>query len=119
MTSRIPVFRSSNPEPPDTSTLDARLKAAGLDGDWPDEVDIETFRYMLARQITMYLNTWHGCPEPLCKRHRGCMAPHNRCTNVPDKPFDEAEWDRARVDIRRALDQHIAEAKASGAWKDE
>jgi hypothetical protein len=55
--------------------------------------------------IHMFLNAWPGCPEPICQRMRGCMAPDGTCANVP--PISEAEltakWPAVLVDLRRAL----------------
>jgi len=55
-----------------------RLKAAGLPPDEPWEAHNEFAR---ARRIAMWIDDWHGCPLPSCRRHRGCMAPYLYCTN--------------------------------------
>ncbi len=67
------------------SDLARRLAAVGLDDDL-DDVDLDTFRYRLARRIDMFLNDLPGCPEKLCRRMRGCMAPNGRCENHRDDP---------------------------------
>ncbi len=87
-----------------------RLAAAGLDEDDADEVDIDTFRRGLARRIAMFLNDFPGCPEKLCLRMRGCMAPNGLCENHrDDPPMTDEEWQKAKVDVRRALDRRFAE----------
>jgi hypothetical protein len=105
----------SAPRAHDTSTFGARMKAAGLDTFDPEAVDKDTFRRTLARIITMYTNEWHGCPELLCKRNRGCMAPHIHCSNVPQLSPEEAEkeWWKVRDDIVVALHEGIAERLAA------
>jgi hypothetical protein len=93
----------------DTSTYRQRLKAAGLDdGNKPDDMD--EFRHRIARSIAMFLNEWHGCPEPLCQRHRGCMTPNCVCTNIP-QPSDEEvarDWPLVKFEIYKALKQELA-----------
>ena len=93
-----------------TRTLARRLKAAGLDGDDPPE-DIDEFRYQFARRIYMFINDWHGCPELLCARNRGCMAPGNICANIPP-PTDEMErdWPRVQAEIYKAVKKRLADA---------
>ena len=93
----------------DTSNYQERLKAAGLDGDdVPDDAD--EFRNQLARRIVMFINAWHGCPELLCRRHRGCMAPSGDCSNLPPMPEEERnrDWPEARAEIYAALQEHLA-----------
>jgi hypothetical protein len=89
-----------------------RLKAAGLAGDMPEDtpVDMDAFRNRLARCIFMFVNACHGCPEPLCRRHHGCMAPNGRCSNLPPRPEKELErdWPRARAEIYKALQARLA-----------
>ncbi len=67
-------------------------------------------RLQLARQISMFLNTWHGCPEKLCRRQRGCMAPDSRCVNVPrPSPEERArDWPKLQYEIYTALKVEIA-----------
>lgn len=86
-----------------------RLKAAGIDDDtMPD--DIDEFRFQLARCISMFLNQWHGCPELICQRNRGCMAPNNICTNVPQRSSEEIdrEWRLVQAEIIQAVEAHLA-----------
>ncbi len=66
----------------------ARLKAAGLsDDDW-DSLN----EFVRARLRAMWRDDWHGCRLPMCRRHRGCMAPHlycsNRASRAPDRCAD-------------------------------
>jgi hypothetical protein len=93
----------------DTSTYEQRIKAAGLDGEPPEDMD--EFRDQFARRISMYLNEWHGCPELICRRNRGCMAPNNTCANVPELPPEEAEreWRKAQPDVYKVLHEVLAE----------
>jgi hypothetical protein len=93
----------------DTRSFDRRLKAAGLDNDTiPDNAD--EFRYQLARRISMFVNHWHGCPELLCQRNRGCMAPNNSCTNIEKESDEERRrtWPQTQVEVYKALKEHIA-----------
>jgi hypothetical protein len=80
-----------------------RLKAAGIG---PAEVptDIDAFRRALARQIYMFVNAWHGCREPMCRRHRGCMAPDDVCANVACLPaVTDEQWQKVQAEVRQAL----------------
>jgi hypothetical protein len=70
-------------------SFERRLAAAGLNRPMPE--DIDEFRLLLARRISMLRNRWRGCREPLCRRHRGCMAPRIVCANIPPLPPEEAE----------------------------
>jgi hypothetical protein len=90
-------------------SFERRLKAASLDDETMPE-DMDAFRYALARRIAMFLNRWHGCPEPICQRNRGCMAPNNTCTNIPPSSPEEMEreWPRVKVEIHNALKAHLA-----------
>jgi hypothetical protein len=86
-----------------------RLMAAGIDPEDDPPDDMDAFRYRLARMITMHLNDWPGCPEQICRRMRGCMAPGGSCTNhADDPPMTDEEWDEVRPKIRKALDKRIA-----------
>lgn len=86
-----------------------RLKAAGIDPDAMPE-DIDEFRGELARMIAMFIDEWHGCPEPLCQRNRGCMAPNIHCSNVePLSPEElERDWPRVQAEVYKALKEHLA-----------
>jgi hypothetical protein len=85
------------------SSLERRLKATGLDA--PDTGDIEDIRRRLTRRIAMVNNRWHGCPEPICRRNRGCMAPRIVCANIPPRaPADEERRVREiQAALRKAL----------------
>ena len=90
-------------------SFERRLKAAGLDNKtMPD--DIDEFRYSLARQICMFIDKWHGCPELICRRNRGCMAPNNTCPNLPRSSREEMdrEWPRVQAEVHYALKAHLA-----------
>ena len=97
----------------------ARLKAAGLDGDedW-DSLDMDDRRLRLARQIVMFMNEWTGCPEAICQRMRGCMAPDAYCANVPQPTEEELEaaWPQTLVTWRRALASAEAGRIREGTW---
>ena len=58
----------------------------------------------------MFVNRWHGCPERLCRRNRGCMAPDNFCANV-ERPTPEQmarDWPRVQAEVDKALKAEIA-----------
>lgn len=80
-----------------------RWKAAGMTDEVPE--DIDEFRMQLARQIYMYVNEWRGCPQRLCRRNQGCMAPEGRCSNVPQEELSWEEWEPVRDEVRKALDE--------------
>lgn len=86
-----------------------RLRLAGIDGEPPE--DIVAFRLQLARHFYMLINRWHGCPELLCRRNRGCMTPHIRCTNIEELPEDEfnRQWYAVKDDLYKALWAHLEE----------
>lgn len=90
--------------------LQRRLAVAGLDGDEEPE-DMDEFRHRLTREISMILNEWHGCPQRLCRRNGGCMAPEGLCSNVEYEPMTREEWEPVRVEVRRALDEMIADGR--------
>ena len=94
---------------------DARLKAAGLDQD-DAELDIDAVRQRLARKINMFLNEWPGCPEPICQRMRGCMAPDDLCANVPPISEEEltAQWPKVLAEVRHTIDGVQAERGRDG-----
>jgi len=57
-----------------------RLTAAGL----PPHDDRDSINeFGRARRRAMWINAWHGCPLPVCRRQRGCMAPYLYCANRP------------------------------------
>ena len=107
-----PPARAKQPTSPEDEARAAdcrrRMKAAGLDKDEvPDDMD--EVRNQMARRINMFVNEWEGCPEALCRRNRGCMAPNIDCTNARDVTMTEEEWDNARADIYKAVQARVAE----------
>jgi hypothetical protein len=83
-----------------------RIRAASLvrGDDDPVPDDIDEFRLNLARRIAMLINDWRGCPEPLCPRHRGCMAPYIACSNArPRPPVSDEQFARFKADFQRTL----------------
>ena len=87
-----------------------RLRAAGLDPGADPEQDMDAFRNQLARRIYMLINNWRGCKEPLCRRHRGCMAPNIDCANLPRPTPEQMErdWPRVQAEFYKALKAEIA-----------
>ena len=52
----------------------------------------------------MLINDWRGCPQGLCRRQRGCMAPDVVCSNArPLPPMAEADKQRAIGGVYRKL----------------
>ena len=92
-----------------------RLVAAGLvrGADAPAQ-DIDEFRNNMARRIAIFLNTWHGCPEPLCKRNRGCMAPRIHCSNAPPVEATPEELAETLALFQRMLREKVEENKTGG-----
>lgn len=99
----------------DKAAYERRIKAAGLSDEMPE--DIDEFRLDLARRVTMFVNNWRGCPEMLCQRNRGCMAPNITCTNAPPISQEERErdWPRVKAEIHFALKRHLANHAAEVA----
>lgn len=98
--------------------LARRLGAAGIDPQAEPPEDMDEFRRHFARYICMFVNDWRGCPLRLCRRMHGCMAPESQCANhADDPPMTREEWDVARVDIRRALDERIAACGGRDAFE--
>ena len=96
-----------------------RLRAAGIYPDGEVPADMEVFRNQLARRIHMLINTWRGCPEPLCRRNRGCMAPHIECANIP-RPSPEQmarDWPKVQAAVNKALQARLA-AEYSLSFRD-
>jgi len=62
----------------------------------------------------MAINRWHGCPQAICRRVRGCMAPRIRCSNAePHEPDPTGERTRrVTAEVRRALDAELARRAA-------
>lgn len=108
-TSAHPAEQPAHEDEDRGTSFDRRVKAAGIDPDAVPE-DMDEFRYTLARKIAMFVNAWHGCPERLCQRNRGCMAPNIACTNAkPLSPdWQEKEWPRVKVEVYKALKAHLA-----------
>ncbi len=91
-------------------SFERRLKAANINNEtMPDDAD--EFRYQLTRCICMFVNKWQGCPELVCRRNRGCMAPDNFCANLerPSAEAMERDWPRVRAEVYIAVKEHIAE----------
>ncbi|MGN6570769.1 MAG: hypothetical protein ACTHLO_05080 [Pseudolabrys sp.] len=98
--------------------LERRLRAAGLardDETSPQEIQADAFRAALARRIAMTINQWPGCPEPACKRARGCMAPRILCSNAHEKPMSEHAGTRAMARMARMLKARAEELEAEAA----
>jgi len=55
-----------------------------------------------------------GCPERICQRNRGCMAPNIHCSNVElPSPEQQAEdWPKVQFEVRTALNKILAERAA-------
>ncbi len=88
------------------------MKAAGFrKGDAPPD-DIDAVRTSLARRIAMLINDWRGCPEPLCRRMRGCMAPRIRCTNARPVKADPERTARTLALVKRAMRESPARDEA-------
>jgi len=66
----------------DPDNFEHRLRFAGLDPEGMADSRREN-RAQLGRMLTMFVTDWRGCPEPLCRRHRGCVTPKIRCSNLP------------------------------------
>jgi hypothetical protein len=85
-------------------SLQRRLHAAGMDRNDDTAENIHAFRYALARRIHMMIDDWHGCPQRLCRRNRGCMAPDNRCANQSSSPpASREETARLMAQVHRAM----------------
>ena len=96
-----------------------RLRAAGIDPDAEPPEDKDAFRNQLARRIAMFINSWRGCKEPLCRRNRGCMAPHIECANIP-RPSPEQmarDWPKVQAAVNKALQARLA-AEYSLSFRD-
>jgi hypothetical protein len=119
--SRADTSRASNepddraPKPSDEHQADyeRRLRAAGINEDECPE-NMDAFRYRLARMLCMFHNAWHGCPEKLCRRQRGCMAPDGFCANVkrPSPEERARDWPKLQLEVRTALDKVLAKRAA-------
>lgn len=98
------------------------MKAAGLareDADDTKPVDIDALRCKMARSIHMAINAWKGCPEPSCRRERGCMAPNNVCTNAPPSPqVSEEDLARTKAMFYRVLKEVVERNEAQAALQD-
>jgi hypothetical protein len=86
-------------------SYERRLKAAGIDNDEVPE-DREELYAQTIRKISMYIDRWHGsCPEPICQRNRGCMAPSGRCAKFEERTMEEInrDWHKVQGKFFRAL----------------
>ena len=94
--------------PANTADYRRRVAAAGIrpDAD-PAAMPIDDFRLALARCLSMAINRWNGCREPLCRRNRGCMAPRGACSNAPRTERDPVAEARAMAQIQRRLTQEL------------
>jgi hypothetical protein len=113
-----PAQRGGRSLPPEwgtrSPTYESRMKAAGFRKDDEPPADIDAFRYALARRIHMFINDWRGCPEPSCRRMRGCMAPRNRCTNARPVKTDPEALARTMALVHRTLRQAVDRRDAEG-----
>ena len=100
----------------DQAEYEGRLRAAGIDPDAEPPENMDAFRLQLARQIAMFVNMWHGCPERICQRNRGCMAPDIVCANVEQGSPEEQErqWRAVQADVYKALKAEIARRGVEG-----
>ena len=70
--------------------------------------DMDAFRLMLARRINIFISNrqrrWRGCPEPACRRRRGCVAPRIECANHKrDRPSTPEQRARGMARVQRTL----------------
>jgi hypothetical protein len=84
--------------------------------DAPPE-DIDRFRAMLARRLTMLISDqqkcWRRCKEPACRRRRACAAPHSQCSNeLPGPPATPEQIERTKALLQRALRDRLAQLEA-------
>jgi len=86
---------------------------------FPDEppADMDEFRNALARKIAMFVSDrqgfWRGCPEPLCRRQRACLAPRILCSNgKPVRPSTPEQTARLMAQVQRALREVAARQEA-------
>ena len=92
-------------------SYERRLKAAGLSQDDDVPKDKEEFYGQLARRIFMLINRWHGsCPEGICNRNRGCMAPNGICANAEQRTDEEVnrDWHKVKHKIFKAIKDTLA-----------
>jgi hypothetical protein len=98
---------------PHSPSCESRLKAAGLGEDDEPPADTDAMRNALRRRIYMFINNWRGCPEPACRRQRGCMAPKIVCTNAPAVKTTPEQTARTMAlvyrTVRELADKHAAE----------
>ena len=98
--------------------LRRRLRAVGLSRDSPEPAVMtpDNIRDAMARRISMAINRWSGCREPLCKRMRGCMAPRILCSNPgEEKPMSDRASARAKARLMRLFKAKAAQMKAAEA----
>ncbi len=91
------------------------------------KTDVDARRDRLARRIHIFVadhhRRWRTCREGVCRRKRGCVAPHIECSNpVPLPPKSEAESADAvqkmlvefRADVERACRASAAREAKQG-----
>ena len=78
----------------------------------PDPETHEDMREMMARRLTLMADRWRGCPERLCKRHRYCVKPREKCTRHPE-PDPTPLSDESREMYQRIWTQMLAERAQS------
>lgn len=98
---------------PRVESFQRRAKVAGLDR--VASADIDAFRLAMARRIAMLIDDWHGCPERICRRQRGCMAPKVNCSNrKPGPPPPPENVARVMARVLRAVAAAAAQAEEEG-----
>jgi len=100
-------MRSKSKRKPIKNQQRRRLPDPFSDDEVPEDVD--EFRNALARGINMFINTWQGCPEPVCRRARRCMAPNIGCSNAPPLNLSEEEKAKAIADVYKKLREVVAQ----------
>jgi hypothetical protein len=92
------------------NNFNRRLKAAGLDTAEPEHID--DVRNQVTRWAYMLINEWRGCPEMLCRRSRGCMAPNIVCSNVEPLTATREEQQLAVAEFMAFIRTYIEEVEA-------
>jgi hypothetical protein len=103
MKKRKPVTRRAR----DAKRLEKNdARGRGLFPEQPPK-DIDQFRLMMARRIAIFIGNrrraWRGCPEPVCRRQRACLAPRISCTNAEPVQHTPEQSARALAQVQRAL----------------
>lgn len=80
-----------------------------------DTLNIEVFRYAMARKINTFLDLPQQCREPVCQRSKRCVGPTMRCQrDCPPPQVTREEQSAMLAEFSKILKQYLREQGVEG-----